>query len=119
MPYVQRDASGKVCGVYANPQPEYAEEFLADDDSLVAAYLNPPPPPVTQVTPRQARLALLEAGLLGAIETKLRAKNRAVQIAWDYVTVIDRNDALIAAIAKELNLTDAAVDLLFKNAATK
>lgn len=82
-------------------------------------YVAPTPPPVTTVTPRQARLALLDAGLLDTIETKIRAKNRAFQISWDYATEINRDDPLIATIAKELNLTDAAIDLLFKNAAAK
>jgi hypothetical protein len=39
MPYVQRDtATGKVSGLYANPQPDYAEEWLADDHADVAAF---------------------------------------------------------------------------------
>lgn len=40
MPYVQRNA-GKVCGIYANAQPGYAEEFLPDDSAEVLEYLNP------------------------------------------------------------------------------
>lgn len=46
MPYVQRDGNNAVCGVYANLQPGYAEEWLEDDDAEVLAYLNPPAPPV-------------------------------------------------------------------------
>lgn len=82
-------------------------------------YVPPAPPKVTLVTPRQARLALLDAGLLDTVETKIKGKNRAFQIAWDYATEINRDDPLIATIAKELSLTDAALDLLFKNAAAK
>jgi hypothetical protein len=83
--------------------------------------LSPPAPPSSvpeRVTPRQARLALLNVGLLDTVEAKLRGKNRAAQIAWDYATEFNRNDPLITTIAKELNLTDAALDLLFKQAAT-
>ena len=90
------------------------EEIAAEVERLATAT-----PKVTTVTPRQARLALLEAGLLDTIETKLRGKNKAIQIAWDYATEINRDDPLITAIAQELNLTDAAIDLLFKNAASK
>jgi hypothetical protein len=43
MPYVQRDGAGKVAGVFANPQPGYAEEFLPSDNPEVVAFLNPPP----------------------------------------------------------------------------
>jgi hypothetical protein len=99
---------------------DYAEytEWLAKGNTP-EPYVPPPPPPVTSVTPRQARLALLDAGLLDTIETKLKGKNRATQIAWDYATEIRRDDPLIAAIAAELNLTAAALDVLFKNAAAK
>lgn len=44
MPYVQRDGSNAVCGVYANAQEGYAEEWLEPDDPEVLAYLNPPAP---------------------------------------------------------------------------
>ena len=57
MPYVSRDESGSVNGVYANPQPDYAEEYLPDDDPEVLAFLNPPP------TRREEADAHLAAGL--------------------------------------------------------
>ncbi len=43
MPYVQR-TNGTVTGLYANPQKGYAEEFLADDNAEVIAFLNPARP---------------------------------------------------------------------------
>jgi hypothetical protein len=52
MPYAQRDESGNINGLYANAQPGFAEEYLADDDPAVAAYLDqlsqPPPPSPSQ-----------------------------------------------------------------------
>jgi hypothetical protein len=52
MPFVERDQDGKIKGIYANPQPGYAEEFLAGDKAEVVAYLNPPTPskPIDGVT---------------------------------------------------------------------
>ncbi|TVR11857.1 MAG: DUF4376 domain-containing protein [Salinarimonadaceae bacterium] len=41
MPYVQR-REGRVVGLYANEQPGYAEEFLAEDHPEVLAFLTPP-----------------------------------------------------------------------------
>jgi len=35
MRYVERGIDGKVTGVYANPQPGYAEEELSDDSPEV------------------------------------------------------------------------------------
>lgn len=45
MPYVQRDSTGAICGTYANLQPGYAEEWLADDDAAVVAFVTPQPVP--------------------------------------------------------------------------
>lgn len=45
MPYVERDTNGIVKGLYANPQPGYAEEWIEDDDTEVIAFLNPTTPP--------------------------------------------------------------------------
>lgn len=45
MPFVQRNETSAVVGVYANPQPGYAEEWLEDDDAAVVAYRSPPIPP--------------------------------------------------------------------------
>jgi hypothetical protein len=50
MPYVQRDDEGNITGIFANPQPGFAEEYLPDDDPEVVAFLenqeNPPAPTV-------------------------------------------------------------------------
>ncbi|WP_248769641.1 phage tail assembly chaperone [Pseudomonas sp. MWU12-2345] len=32
MPFVQRDNSGRICGLFSNHQLGYAEEYLSDDD---------------------------------------------------------------------------------------
>lgn len=42
--YVQRDAQNKICGAYANAQLGYAEEWLADNDPALVAFLAPKPP---------------------------------------------------------------------------
>jgi hypothetical protein len=47
MPYVSRDESGNITGVFANLQSGYAEEYLPDDDPEVIAFLEPKPQPPT------------------------------------------------------------------------
>jgi hypothetical protein len=42
--YVQRNAQGQITGVYANPQPGYAEELLPATDPALVAFLAPKPP---------------------------------------------------------------------------
>lgn len=81
------------------------------------------PPPVPQfVTMRQARLALLSAGLLSqvndAIQTMKDASGDVARIEWEYAGMVDRNWPLVTSLGLTLGLTDKQVDDLFVLAAT-
>ena len=69
-------------------------------------------------TPRQASLALLQAGLLDTVETWIATQSRLVQIDWDRATEIRRDWPLIANAATALGLTDTQIDDLFELAQT-
>lgn len=97
---------------------------LAEYESLlsdwVAAYVPPPPEPVQVpqvITIRQAKLALLAAGLLDDVDDAVAASDRATQIEWEYATDVQRNWPTIAAVASVAGLTDEQVDGLFIAAA--
>ena len=79
----------------------------------------PPPPPVvpSAVTMRQARLALLAAGLLDAVETAIMGAGPAAKIEWDYATEVQRASGLVPAMATALGLTEDQIDALFIAAA--
>ncbi|MCA2372192.1 hypothetical protein ATU3B_11235 [Agrobacterium genomosp. 3 str. CIP 111-78] len=49
MVYVHRNPSSEIVGVYANSQGGIAEEWLADDNAEVVAFLNPEPAQVETV----------------------------------------------------------------------
>jgi hypothetical protein len=68
------------------------------------------------ITPRQARLKLLEADLLDNLEAVITT-NRAWQIEWEYATEVKRDSLLIDAIATQAGLTSEQVDTLFIEAA--
>lgn len=68
------------------------------------------------ITARQARLALLQQGLLDEVETAL-TQNRAWQIEWEYASEIERTHALVGTMQAFLGLSDAQVDALFINGA--
>ena len=70
-----------------------------------------------QVTMRQARLALLSAGLLDDVEMVIAAAGRAAQLEWEYAAVVDRTNPAIAAVQQQEALTDAQIDDLFREAA--
>lgn len=70
-------------------------------------------PPALVVSMRQARLALLNAGLLDAVEAAIKAADKATQICWDTSTEVHRDDAVLAHVASTLGLTDVQIDNLF------
>jgi hypothetical protein len=120
MSYVER-MNGKIVGLYANPQPGLAEEFLADDDAELVAYLNPPAPVPQTVSMAQARLALIGAGLFSTIDAGLKAlpepQRTTALTAWEYAPTVSRNGALVTTLAGQFGLTEAQLDALFTAAA--
>jgi len=64
------------------------------------------------ITPRQARLVLLGAGLLDDIEVLL-ATDKAMQIWWEYSLDIERNNEFMVSGATALGLTERQIDDLF------
>ena len=77
----------------------------------------PTPEPIpSSITPRQARLKLLELSLLDELEAVITT-NRAWQIEWEYATEVKRDSLLIDAIATQADLTSEQIDSLFVEAA--
>ena len=96
-----------VLGVYL--QADW--ETMRDDEMRAR---NPVP---QQVTMRQARLALLNAGLLDDVEVVIAAAGREAQLEWEYAAVVDRSNPAVAAVQQQEALTDAQIDDLFREAA--
>jgi len=74
------------------------------------------------VTMRQARLALLQQGLLQNVEDAIalipEPDKTVVSIEWEYGAVVERGSQWVATLAPALGLTDEQMDDLFKLAAT-
>ena len=74
------------------------------------------------VTMRQARLALLEAGQLAAVEAAINAlpepQRSAARIEWDYSSEVHRGRAFVQTLGAALGLDSDALDALFTQAAT-
>lgn len=70
------------------------------------------------VTMRQARLALLAAGLLDTVETAVAGAGPAAAIEWEYAKEVQRTAGLVPAMATALGMTDAQIDALFVTAST-
>ena len=102
------------------PAPENFDTLLLDEYRVVDGALSIPVP--SAVTPRQARLALLGAGLLAQVEAGLAAipdpaQRQAAQIEWEYATTVVRDSQWVRTLGASLNLTSAQLDALFIAAA--
>lgn len=97
-------------------------------ESCLAEVLPPdmviePSDPITPAVPaivtmRQARLALLQTGMLAQVNTAVAAADEATKITWEFSSEVQRNNALVSTLAAALSLTDAQLDDLFTLAAT-
>lgn len=95
------------------------EQRIVELTAEEIAALPPPAPPAapTSITPRQARLALLGAGLLDAVQAAFaqlpEPQRKAAQIEWEFALAIERNSPLVAQFAPMLGLTEEQIDALF------
>ena len=130
--YVQNNTAVEV--VQSNPHmlfvPHYAAQFIEVADEvqagwkLVGGEWEEPEPVIytpQEVTMRQARLALLENGLLANVQPAINSlpepdKTKA-QIEWDYSNALQRGNPFVATLGTALGLNEEALDNLFITAA--
>lgn len=88
------------------PEPEFTE------DELLKQIEDEKPKIVTM---RQARLALLQSGLLATIESAIaNSDDESMKIEWEYATEVNRNwESLIALISSIGTITENDIDNLF------
>ena len=122
-----------VASGYGTPDDEAVIRALEEEAialrAELRAYLPPYPAPEPapevivpqRITARQARLALLQAGLLdevdGIIEALPPAVRAKVRIEWDHAAHVERASAVTQTVAVALSLTPNDVDALFVAAA--
>ncbi len=86
---------------------------------VVAPSVTVPVP--AEVTMRQARLALLAAGLLDDVEAAIAGMDEpaktAAQIEWEYSNALQRDNALVSVLGPALGLSSNQIDDLFRAAA--
>lgn len=70
-----------------------------------------------KVTMRQARLALLQVGLLDDTEALIASlegpEGHAARIEWDYSSEVFRNKPFVISLGAQLGLDDEQLDALF------
>ena len=110
---------------YAGPDAHISapEGFTADDMTRYIVQGGELVEPVPEgITPRQAKIALLQAGLLDDVEAAVAAipdetTRRIAQVEWEYAQEVRRDWPLLVQVAAQMGLTDAQVDELFREGA--
>ena len=114
------NGSMSVPKVDGNRHYEEVKQFIADGgvvepeftDAELAQQIEDAKPKV--VTMRQARLALLQGGLLQTVQDAIaNGTDEAMKIEWEYATEVRRDWAILIALTTELGLTSLQLDDLF------
>lgn len=122
MPYIER-TNGAITGAYAMLQSGYAEEFVAEDNAELVAFLNRDPP-AQPITRRQLRLTLVRNGIsLAGVEAAIAAtpdglEKEEAQIEWADASTFNREHPTLLLIAAALGLTDTQIDAMWAEALT-
>lgn len=89
-------------------------------DVLPTWYTATPAPAIPDITSWQLTQALIELGLIGAVETLVATTtDPLIKYGWAKATVYSRHDPVVLAAQAGMGLSDAQVDALFLLAASK
>ena len=92
---------------------------ITDEEAEQIKLASTPAPAIPRiVSMRQARLALLQAGLLSTVSGAIAAGGEADQIEWEYAAEVNRNQPLVQNMKAGLNLSEDDLDNLFTLAAS-
>lgn len=95
--------------------------WVAEGNAPVTTPVQPAAIP-DAVTMRQARLALLHAGKLAAVDSAIAnmsgSAGDAARIEWEFSNTVERNKSLVRALGPAIGMTDQDLDSLFLLAAT-
>jgi len=99
----------------AQKERDATPEEVAEIEARKAAAAVPVVP--RSVTMRQARLALLAAGKLGAVDAAIASlpspQKEAAQIEWEFSSVVERDRPLVQTLGPALGLSESELDQLF------
>ena len=126
---MQVEPMGGDFAVTAEYQWVNCPDNVTDDFTYDGTNFNEPPPPPpppeppipSTVSMYQARTALSRAGHLATVEAALATMpgpaGEEARIKWEFAPTVKRTDALTAAMAGVLGLTEQQLDDLFTTAA--
>lgn len=120
---VQQSERGAIQGVFDAPPKLINGQYAVRFGKKWLVMNNYPYPAVSGntvpriVTMRQARLALLQQGLLSSVEVVIAGlpepEKSAALIEWEYATTVDRDWPWVVTLTELMGLTDEQIDELF------
>lgn len=108
---------GKITGTSYPAQ--VTQDYIWEHDDYWLGWEDDPasePAPLyvpTTVSMRQARLALLQQGLLATVNAAVQSGTDADKITWEYATEVNRSDDLVTNMALALVITETQLNDLF------
>lgn len=105
------DGQGAHIAIWNRPEPQPTAEELESARPAAEAWAARQAMPT--LTPAQLDLALLQFGLLDAVEAFVAAADRETQIAYKKVKTFKRSNRLLNTAAGLLGMTDEQVDAVW------
>lgn len=93
-----------------NAPQEWYVNLISCPQQIVATVIPPIP---TKVSMKQARLALLQFGILDKVNLAIQGGTDINKITWQFANDIDRSDTLVTQLATGLGLSATDLDNLF------
>ena len=108
---VRDDGTGPYISRWSRPEPQPTPEELEAARPAAEAWAARQAMPT--LTPAQLDLALLQFGLLDAVEAFVAATDRPTQIAYKRVQTFERSNPLLNTAAGLLGMTDEQIDAVW------
>lgn len=95
-------------------------DYWLPGDELPDWATQEPVPSILDITSWQLTQALIELGMIGAVESLIASTTDPyIKYGWQQATIYSRNDPVVIAAKTGLGMTDEEVDALFLFAASK
>lgn len=98
--------------------PEGSVQITDAEAAAIQEANKPTPTPVTQISPRQIRMAMTQLGLRNDVEAAVAAGDQDMKDWYQFSTFFDRNHPQVLAMAAALNVDDQELDTLWALGAT-